>query len=118
MSGHVRTTNQRGEGTPPEPHEVVIKIDRTNPELGNKHHLRNKLDRHERAKVIGEFRVDLENDIAVNGPMSQAIDEIVALVLAGEEVCLHCWCSPLPCHGDVIAAEVMKRVAARRSVFI
>lgn len=104
--GHVRVTNIRGEGTQPEPDELVIYIDRSNPVLGNRHILRNKLDRDERRRVIEAYRKDLEEDFGWGGPMSQAVQAIAKKVMAGEEVCLHCWCAPLPCHGDVIADKV------------
>jgi hypothetical protein len=40
------------------------------------------------------------------GPAWVALLGIVRLVAAGTEVRLACWCSPLPCHADVVASAV------------
>ena len=43
---------------------------------------------------------------ARSGPAWEALLGLVSRVQAGESVVLGCWCSPLPCHGEVIASAV------------
>lgn len=118
MNGSIRVVNYRKdmapEGSLPEPHEIVVPVDRSNPILGNKHILRNKLDRNERLKVIAEFTNDLEHDFAVQGLMYKAINDLAERVLSGEQICLQCACKPLNCHGDVIAEKVRELVLKKR----
>lgn len=119
MTGYVRVVNYRKdmapEGSLPEPDEVVVPVDRSNPVLGNKHVLRNKLDHQERLKVIAEFAADLERDFTVKGLMHQAVNDIATRVLSGERICLQCACKPMDCHGDVIAKKVNDLVLARKA---
>lgn len=95
--------------------DTVIVVDRSHPVLGNRHVLKEKLDHEERARVIAAYRSDMDADFAVGGPMSKAVADIAAKVLAGQDVALACHCAPLPCHGDVIAERVRDLVAVRNS---
>ena len=38
------------------------------------------------------------------------IDEIYEKYKNGEDVYLECYCKPLPCHGDIIAEKLQKRM--------
>lgn len=117
MGGYVRVINQRADMMPdaqPEPDEVVLKVDRSNPVLGNRHILKNKLNHVERTRVIAAYRRDLERDIEKDGPMSREIEAIATRVVQGEKICMACWCAPMDCHGDVIAEKVNQAVARRR----
>lgn len=112
--GYVRVTNARVDMAPdsqPEEDEVVVRVDRSNPVLGNKHILFNKLDRAERAGVIGMFQQDLEADFAANGPMRAAVEDLARRVIAGEKICLQCHCRPLPCHAEIIERKVNEVVS-------
>ena len=93
--------------------ELVIDGDRSNPRLGNRHVLPSGAheDGAYRARVIEAYRLDFIADIARNGPMSQAVDEIVAHLRAGRNVALRCWCAPRDCHLDLIAQEARNRLA-------
>lgn len=117
--GYVRVTNQRRDMAPdtqPEPGETVIAVDRSHPILGNHRHvLRHKNDRQERGAVIARYDRDLQRDMAVHGPMYQAIRAIADRVLAGEKICLACWCQPLPCHATSIKREVERLVEQDRA---
>lgn len=64
----------------------------------------------ERERVIAANLVDLQADIARNGPMSQTLDGMVQRVLAGEKLALACWCAPCLCHVDNYANEIRRRV--------
>lgn len=107
MAGYLRIINLQNRPELDEDDDLIY-VDRTNKILGNKHILKNKLNLDERLKVIQEYKQDLENDIANNGDMSKAIKKIAEDVKKGKNVCLGCWCSPLPCHGEVIAEKVQE----------
>lgn len=109
-SGHIRVTNKR-QGSPvkPDDDELVIPVDRTNPVLGNQHILKDVNDPKARHKVIEYCREDIVKDIAQDGPISKQIDVITQKLIAGESICLDCWCAPLPCHGDVLRGFVIER---------
>lgn len=112
MSGYVRVTNVRRDmagDSQPEPGETVVRIDRTNRILGNPFVLRNKNDMQERDRVISQYGRRLDEDIVRKGLMTREIDALAVRVAGGEKICLECWCSPLPCHGDVLAKEIMRR---------
>lgn len=42
------------------------------------------------------------------------VDEIYEKYKAGEEIWLECYCSPLPCHGDIIKEKLEKRLLKER----
>lgn len=41
---------------------------------------------------------------------TKAIDEIYEHYKNGEDVYLQCFCKPLPCHGDIIADKLQRRL--------
>lgn len=101
IKGYVRVTNMRVSMAPesqPEEDETVIRVDRENKILGNRHVLRDKSDLQARHAVISANQADLEKDCAHKGPMFQALVDIATRVKAGEKICLACWCDPSPCH--------------------
>ena len=111
--GYVRVTSIRSSAAldnGPQADETVYRVDRANPVLGNRHILFNRHDSAERRRVIAAYGVDLERDLAANGPMSREIHQIAERVRDGEQICLACWCAPSPCHADLIAAKVRERV--------
>ena len=42
--------------------------------------------------------------------LTRAFDEIYSHYKNGEDIYLGCFCAPLPCHGDVIAKELQKKL--------
>ncbi len=54
----------------------------------------------ERGKVIAQYRVWLQGEIAKKNP-----EVLEALKALNEESVLMCWCAPLPCHSQVIIEE-------------
>lgn len=116
IEGYIRLANFKGDRDyGPEPDEVVIRIDREHPCLGNQHFLAKNADSNERNRIIGLFILDLEADEQQNGPMTQAILQIARRVLNGEKVVLMCWCTPLACHGDIIIKRVRAKVLLLQS---
>jgi hypothetical protein len=95
----------------PEPGEVVVAIDRTNPVLGNRHVLRNTRDLAERTRVIEAYRRDMAADFAAGGPMSAAVRALAARVLTGERIVAMCHCLPRECHGSIIVERVRQLCA-------
>lgn len=106
MAGYFRVISFRGDPeNGPEPDEVVIDMERIHADrdhavLANRHHMKSKNDPRERARVIAANKADLDDDLAVKGPMYQALWRVAERVAAGEKICGRCWCSPLPCHLD------------------
>jgi hypothetical protein len=109
--GSIRLGNKRvGAPGKPGPGEIAIDIDRKNRILGNRFVLNNPHDPVARADVIERFRTEYVEDLASNGPMSAATEALAERVRKGEHVVCMCWCWPKPCHGNVIIAEVKRRL--------
>ncbi|WP_166144405.1 DUF4326 domain-containing protein [Methylosinus sp. RM1] len=115
-SGTVRLGNKRkGAAAKPRPGESVVDIDRCNPILGNPFILQNHRDDARRAEVIALYKKKYDADLARGGPMAAATEKLAERVRAGERLILMCWChgAPLdkPCHGDLIKAQIERRLA-------
>ncbi len=52
------------------------------------------------------YRRDMDADFACGGPMSQAVRNLAARVMAGERLVAMCHCIPRSCHGEVILERV------------
>lgn len=81
---HINTPAEDTQG------DTIVRVDRKNPVLGNRHVLKSKFDPIERSKVIEAFRADMDLDMKREGPMSVAVFNIVTDVLAGKDVALAC----------------------------
>lgn len=76
--------------------------------LGNPFRMRHE---EERAEVIEKYKRWLWEKIRTeNADVMRALMEIIALERENGHVELLCWCSPKPCHGDIIvkACEWLK----------
>jgi hypothetical protein len=63
----------------------------------------------ERTRVIELYRQDLEEDLAVQGPMYLTLRKIAYfLVHSGRRIALECWCAPLPCHADLLVPVIIE----------
>lgn len=98
--GNIRTVSKRKGGVLPTAFETVIEIDRSNPVLGNPVVLQDHRDTKARAAVIQEHQQQVDQDLAVQGPVYRALKALADRVAAGEFIALRCWCAPRPCHGD------------------
>lgn len=94
----------------PARHYSVVRVDRNHSVLSNRHEMVNKNDHTERQAVIRACDDDLRRDEVINGPMTQAIDELCERVDAGEYIALACWCDPLPCHAELIRDRMSRRL--------
>ena len=111
MIGSIRLGNLRARVAKcrrPKKGDIVIRFDRVNHILGNKYMLYDAANFQERTKVISQYKKDLDMDIKLKGPMYKEIEKIANMVINGEHVIGMCWCSPLPCHGNLIIDEVLK----------
>ena len=105
---NLRVTNERYTSLcKPEEGETVIWIDRRNPLLGNPFHMKEHSIR-ERMIRIEQHRRLVHADFAKQGPIYQCMKDIATRISDGERICLHCQCSPLPCHGDNYVEIVRK----------
>ena len=76
--------------------------------LGNPYRLKNSKDAVERQQVIANYRHWLLKQLESDNPQSKEIERLKALYDEGQDLTLLCWCSPLPCHGDVIKEILME----------
>lgn len=107
--GSIRVVSKRQGGTRAEPDETVIDGDRSNPVLGNRHHLQDWKDAQARHEVIERYRLeDFEPDVLSGGPIYQQMQAIAQRVCEGEHIAIACWCKPLPCHLDPVAEGIEK----------
>lgn len=93
---YIRVVNVRGE---PEyqatSDERVVIGHRDNPILGNKHPKEAKTMA-ERDRVIAESNKDLADDLAVQGSIWHALQEIaIDIVENKQKVAIACWCAPV-----------------------
>lgn len=107
LTGAIQVVSKRAGGVKPDANQTVISADRTNPVLGNPFHLRDWRNPAGRHNVIERYRKEvLLPDLAAQGPIYRALEDIKARVKAGEHIALACWCAPLPCHADHFKAYI------------
>ena len=106
--GYFRVFNVRGDpDTFPEDGERLVVMDRSNPVFGNRHKMRNQSNA-ERARVISLFQEDLDGDVVSGGPMWKEMVKMAKEVAEGGRIAARCFCKPLDCHVDRVAAKVME----------
>lgn len=99
--GYIRIVSRRAGGKRAHPGETIIRVDRSNPLLGNRHYLSNPNDLAERDKVIALNRADVEADVACCGPIFRFLrDDIAVRVENGERLAFECFCAPKRCHAE------------------
>lgn len=115
--GYVRVVNIRGadEDSRAASGERVIRMDRANKVMGNRHPMLVQTMR-ERERVIEAYRLDLEEDIKKKGPMWQTMMAIARdIVEKNDRVALQCFCFPAPCHLDQVATRIAAMAQELRS---
>jgi hypothetical protein len=78
--------------------------------VGRPSRLGNPFKGRDRNANIRMYRVWLKKSYENKREVKEIIDDMVSLVKSGETVTLSCWCSPKPCHADVICEFVMSKV--------
>jgi len=86
----------------PDPNYQDIYIGRPSA-LGNPFAMKSESDR---PKVIEQYRQWLWQQIQLKGEVYKELIKIAMLVASGKKVRLVCFCSPKPCHGDIIIKAV------------
>lgn len=108
---YIRITSMRKGGPRPLPNELVITIDRTHRVLGNHDFvLKDHRDKVARADIIVKYTHKVSLDFESMGPISQAISRLIELLEQGVALAFDCWCAPEQCHGEVIRAEIERRM--------
>lgn len=108
---YIRVVNARGE---PEyqahDDEKVIIAYRANPILGNKHPMKNK-SLQERERVIKAFEKDLAEDLVIQGPIWQMLQDIAQDIIDNKQkIALECWCMPCDCHASRYVPVIVKMI--------
>lgn len=63
-----------------------------------------------REEAIERFADYFDIMYGSNEAFTKAVDKIYEKYKKGEDVYLECYCAPKPCHGDVIAEKLRKRL--------
>jgi len=66
-----------------------------------------------REEAIERYRAWLPNAIETDEIVRQAFEHLVEFYKAFGELTLECWCTPKPCHGDVLREMIMERVGEK-----
>lgn len=69
-----------------------------------------KLSFKTREEAINAYRIYFEKAYGKDTELTKAFDEIYEHYKNGEDIWLACFCKPEPCHGDVIAEELQKKL--------
>ena len=64
----------------------------------------------DRDAAIDMYSKYFDTMYGTNSEFTKEIDRIYELYKSGKDVYLECYCSPLRCHGDVIADKLQKRL--------
>lgn len=67
-----------------------------------------------REEAIDAYRIYFKKMYGVNEEFTKAFDNIYEHYKNGEDIYLQCFCKPLPCHGDVIAEELQKKLVKEK----
>ena len=52
------------------------------------------------------YRIYLWGELQKEGPVKEAVQELVVRHRNSEDITLICWCKPNPCHGDILKAAI------------
>ena len=67
-----------------------------------------------RLQAIEAYRSYFKSAYGVDAALTAAFDEIYEHYKNGEDIYLQCFCKPLPCHGDILAEELQKRLVKEK----
>ena len=63
-----------------------------------------------REEAIKAYEKYFDKMYGVDEELTKAFDEIYEHYKNGEDVYLQCFCKPLPCHGDIIAERLQRKL--------
>lgn len=101
MIGELIVCNKRN---PKRKNFVYIPIHRPYP-LGNPFAMR---EDDERGAVIERYQNAFDHLYSTNKSFEKAVNEVIILLLKGDNVALECYCVPKPCHGNVIKEKILE----------
>lgn len=61
-----------------------------------------------REEVIAKYETWLKEQWVRGERAHYELKRLIKMYLAGQDITLICWCAPLPCHGDVIKAAIIR----------
>ena len=61
-------------------------------------------------KAIDAYRMFFQSSYGKDNDLTNAFNEMYEHYKNGEDIYLQCDCKPLPCHGDVLAEELQKKL--------
>ena len=64
----------------------------------------------DRADALKKYSTYFDTMYGKNPTFTYIIDEMYEKYKRGETIYLECYCAPLPCHGDIIAQKLQKRL--------
>lgn len=67
-----------------------------------------------REEAIKAYEVYFDKMYGVDEELTNAFDEIYEHYKNGEDIYLQCFCKPLPCHGDIIAERLQRKLIKER----
>ena len=114
--GKIYVYNCHNEDYTSEPNNFYIGRSKSGNPLGNpfthngKRSNLAKLSFKTREEAINAYRIYFKRAYGKDEELTKAFDEIYEHYKNGEDVYLQCFCKPLPCHGDVIAEELQKKL--------
>ena len=114
--GKIYVYNCHNEDYTSEPNNFYIGRSKSGNPLGNpfthngKRSNLAKLSFKTREEAINAYRIYFKRAYGKDEELTKAFDEIYEHYKNGEDVYLQCFCKPLPCHGDVIAEVLQKKL--------
>ena len=63
-----------------------------------------------RDEAISRYSAYFDMMYDTNADFRALVDEIYSKYKNGEDIYLECYCKPLPCHGDIIAEKLKRRL--------
>lgn len=101
--------SKRKNALPPPEGVTVIDIDRpSGSALGNPFFMKNEA---QRDWAINNFKTWFYQKIREQDPLVlNEIKRIEKIILEEKHIALRCWCSPKPCHGDVIREYILEQL--------
>lgn len=67
-----------------------------------------------REEALKAYKIYFESLYGVDKDLTLKFDEMYTHFKNGETVYLQCFCKPLPCHGDILAEEMRKKLVLEK----
>lgn len=67
-----------------------------------------------REEALKAYKIYFESLYEVDRELTLKFDEMYSHFKNGETIYLQCFCKPLPCHGDILAEEMRKKLVLEK----